>query len=77
MITSVIPVGVTVPAWLNDNDLIPTASKVTVSVPITISTLTTITVINTNPSTTGANTEFNALSRRRTGTQQRNCRNYN
>jgi hypothetical protein len=64
VIASAIPVAVTIPVWLNDNDLIPAASKLTIPAPITV---TTVTIINSNPSATGANTEFNALGGCRSG----------
>jgi hypothetical protein len=63
--TSTIPIAATIPVWLNDDDLIPTTSKISIPTPITI---TTVTVVNTDTSTTGA--ELNALSGRRSGTKQ-------
>jgi hypothetical protein len=66
--TSTIPIAATIPVWLNDDDLIPTTSKLSIPTPITI---TTVTVVNTDTSTTtGANAELNALSGRRSGTKQ-------
>ena len=56
-----------IPVWLDDNDLIPTAPKILIPTPITV---TTVSIVNTDTSTTGANTELNALSGRRTGAQQ-------
>jgi hypothetical protein len=52
--------------WLNDDDLIPTASKLSIATPITV---TTVTIVNADTSATGTNAELNALSGRRTGTQ--------
>ena len=67
MLITSIPITATIPVWLNDDDLIPTASKFSIPTPITV---TTVSIVNTDTSTTGANTELNALSRRRTGAQQ-------
>jgi hypothetical protein len=64
--TSTIPIAATIPVWPNDDDLIPTASKISIPTRITV---TTVTIVNTDTSATAANTEFNALSGRRTGTQ--------
>jgi hypothetical protein len=63
--TSTIPIAATIPVWLNNDDLIPTASKLSILAPITV---TTVTIINTDTGTTGANTELNALGGRRTCT---------
>jgi hypothetical protein len=52
---------------LNDDDLIPTASKISIPTPIPIAT---VTVVNADTGTTGANAELNALSGRRSGTKQ-------
>jgi hypothetical protein len=65
--TSTIPIAATIPVWLNDDDLIPTTSKISIPTPIPI---TTVTVVNTDTGTTGANAELNALSGRRSGTKQ-------
>ena len=62
-----LPIAATIPVWLNDDDLIPTTSKISIPTPITI---TTVTIVNTDTSTTGANAELNALSGRRSGTKQ-------
>jgi hypothetical protein len=65
--TSTIPIAATIPVWLNNDDLIPTTSKISIPTPIPI---TTVTVVNTDTCTTGANAELNALSGRRSGTKQ-------
>jgi hypothetical protein len=72
--TSAIPIAATIPVWLNDDDLIPTASKILIPTPITVST---VTIVNTDTGATGANAELNALSGRRTGTQQGSRSNHN
>jgi len=72
--TSTIPIAATIPVWLNDDDLIPTASKFSIPTPITV---TTVTIVNTDTGATGANAELNALSGRRTGTQQGSRSNHN
>jgi hypothetical protein len=72
--TSTIPIAATIPVGLNDDDLIPTPSKISIPTPITV---TTVTIVNSDTSPTGANTEFNALSGRRTGTQQGSRSNHN
>jgi hypothetical protein len=74
LITSTIPIAATIPVWLNDDDLIPTTSKLSIPTPITI---TTVTIVNTDTSTTGANAELNALSGRRSGTKQGSGSNNN
>ena len=51
--TSTIPIAPTVPVSLNDDDLIPTASKI--SIP-TLITVTTVTIVNTDTRATGAKT---------------------
>ena len=72
--TSTIPIAATIPVWLNDDDLIPTTSKISIPTPITI---TTVTIVNTDTSTTGANAELNALSGRRSGSKQGSGSNNN
>jgi hypothetical protein len=52
---------------LNDDDLIATTSKLSIPTPITI---TTVSVVNTDTGTAGANAELNALCGRRSGTKQ-------
>jgi hypothetical protein len=64
--TSTIPIAATILTWLNDDDLIPTASKISIPTPITV---TMVAIVNTDPSATGTNAELNALSGRRTDTQ--------
>jgi hypothetical protein len=65
--TSTIPIAATIPVWLNDDDLIATTSKLSIPTPITI---TTVSVVNTDTGTAGANAELNALCGRRSGTKQ-------
>jgi hypothetical protein len=64
--TSTIPIAATILTWLNDDDLIPTASKISIPTPITV---TMVAIVSTDTSATGTNAELNALSGRRTGTQ--------
>jgi ATP/ADP translocase len=65
--TTSIPIAATILTWLNDDDLTPTASKIPIPTPITVTTVTTVAIVNTDPSATIA--EINALSGRRTGAQ--------
>jgi hypothetical protein len=67
--TSTIPIAATFLTWLNDDDLIPTASKISIPTPITVTTVTMVAIVNTDTSATGTNAELNALSGRRTDTQ--------
>jgi ATP/ADP translocase len=77
--TSTIPIAATILTWPNDDDLIPTASKLSIATPITVTTVTVtmVTIVNTDTGATGTNAELNALSGRRTGTQQGSGCNHN
>jgi hypothetical protein len=70
--TTSIPIAATILTWLNDDDLTPTASKIPIPTPITV---TTVAIVNTDTSATIA--EINALSGRRTGAQQGSGCNHN
>jgi hypothetical protein len=67
--TSTIPIAAPILTWLNDDDLIPAASKISIPAPITVTTVTMVAIVNTDTSATGSNAKLNALSGRRTGTQ--------
>jgi ATP/ADP translocase len=78
--TTSIPIAATILTWLNDDDLTPTASKIPIPTPITVTTVTMVAmvaIVNTQTSATGANAEINALSGRRTGAQQGSRCNHN
>jgi hypothetical protein len=74
--TSTIPIAATL-TWPNDDDLIPTASKISIPTPITITTVTMVAIVNTDTSASGTDTELNALSGRRTGTHEGSGCNHN
>jgi ATP/ADP translocase len=70
--TLTVPIAATILTWLNDDDLIPTASKISIPTPITVTTVTMVAmvaIVNTDTSATVTNAELNTLSGRRTGTQ--------
>jgi ATP/ADP translocase len=70
--TSTIPIASTILTWGNDDDLIPTASKISIPTPITVTMVTMVAmvaIVNTDTSATGTDAELNALSGRRAGTQ--------